>query len=219
VTLVGTDATVDGVTLFLAAGAPVATGQDEERMLRVLREILDSPEAGILQLRAGVNRGPVFAGDLGAPTRRTYTAMGDTTNVAARIAARARPGELLATADVLARSGLEFDSEPLPAFTPKGKRDPKQSLRPCAARLAEITGGTVNFADNCIGEKVEKMVAGMETEQILLLEQSALAGGFGDLNLRLGSDRFARDRHPYSSRSEWRNCPWSRPHAAGSCHQ
>ena len=53
---------------------------------------------------------------------------------------------------------------------PKGKRDPKQSLRPCAARLAELTGGTVNYVDDCIGEKVEKMVAGMEPGQILLLE-------------------------------------------------
>src|SRR5712671_5855652 len=53
---------------------------------------------------------------------------------------------------------------------PKGKRDPKQSLRPCAARLAEITGGTVNFADDGIGEKVEPMVSGMEPGQILLLE-------------------------------------------------
>ena len=124
VTLLGTDATLDGVTLFLAAGAPIATGQDEERMLRVLREILDSPEAAALGLRAGVNRGPVFAGDLGAPTRRTYTAMGDTTNLAARIAARATPGQLLATADVLSRSAVEFENEALPAFTPKGKRDP-----------------------------------------------------------------------------------------------
>ncbi len=124
VTLLGTDATLDGVTLFLAAGAPIATDQDEERMLRVLREILDSPEAAALGLRAGVSRGPVFAGDLGALTRRTYTAMGDTTNLAARIAARAAPGQLLATADVLSRSAVEFENEALPAFTPKGKRDP-----------------------------------------------------------------------------------------------
>ena len=53
---------------------------------------------------------------------------------------------------------------------PKGKRDPKQSLRPCAARLAEILGGTVNFADDCIGDKVEAMVAAMQPGQILLLE-------------------------------------------------
>ncbi len=53
---------------------------------------------------------------------------------------------------------------------PKGKRDLKQSLHPCAARLAEITGGTVNFVDDCIGAKVEQVVAGMEPGQILLLE-------------------------------------------------
>jgi phosphoglycerate kinase len=53
---------------------------------------------------------------------------------------------------------------------PKGKRDPKQSLRPCAAKLAELLGGTVNFADDCIGDKVDAMVAGMEPGQILLLE-------------------------------------------------
>lgn len=39
VTLLGTDVTADGVALFLAAGAPVATGNDEERMLRTLRAV------------------------------------------------------------------------------------------------------------------------------------------------------------------------------------
>ncbi len=129
VTLLGTDATLDGVTLFLAAGAPIATGQDEERMLRVLREILDSPEAATLALRAGVNRGPVFAGDLGAPTRRTYTAMGDTTNLAARIAARAAPGQLLATADVLSRSAVEFESEAAARVHPEGQARPRRAYR------------------------------------------------------------------------------------------
>ena len=124
VTLLGTDVTSDGATLFMAAGAPISTGDDEERMLRALGEILAIPEAGRLRLRAGANRGPVFAGDVGAATRRTYTAMGDTTNLAARIAARADPGELLATADVLARSAVEFASEALTPFTPKGKREP-----------------------------------------------------------------------------------------------
>ncbi|MGO9246819.1 MAG: phosphoglycerate kinase [Verrucomicrobiia bacterium] len=53
---------------------------------------------------------------------------------------------------------------------PKGKRDPKQSLRPVAERLAEILGGTVNFVDDCIGQKVDEMIANMEPGQILLLE-------------------------------------------------
>jgi len=124
VTVLDTDVTADGATLFLAAGAPVATGEEEERMLRALRDILAIPEAGRLALRAGANRGPVFAGDLGTPHRRTYTTMGDTTNLAARIAHKAAPGQLLATADVLARSTTEFASAALPAFAAKGKSEP-----------------------------------------------------------------------------------------------
>ena len=53
---------------------------------------------------------------------------------------------------------------------PKGKRDPKQSLRPCAARLAEILGRPVAFVDDCIGDKVEKAKAIMQPGDVLLLE-------------------------------------------------
>ncbi len=53
---------------------------------------------------------------------------------------------------------------------PKGKRDPKQSLRPVAARLAEILGRPVAFVDDCIGEKVEKTVGIMQPGDIVLLE-------------------------------------------------
>lgn len=60
---------------------------------------------------------------------------------------------------------------------PKGKRDPKQSLRPVAGRLAEILGGTVNFVDDCIGPKVDEMVANMEPGQILLLENLRFYAG------------------------------------------
>src|SRR5882672_10929029 len=39
---------------------------------------------------------------------------------------------------------------------PKGKREPAMSLRPVAARLAELLNRPVAFVDDCIGEKVEK---------------------------------------------------------------
>src|SRR3974377_455176 len=44
---------------------------------------------------------------------------------------------------------------------PKGKREPSMSLRPIAANLAELLGCNVNFVDDCVGDKVEKVVAGM----------------------------------------------------------
>ena len=95
ITWLESDIDVDGGKLYLTAGAPSSTGADEERMLRALRAILDADS--LLTLRAGVNRGPAFAGDMGASARRSYTVMGDTVNLAARLAARAEPGEILAT--------------------------------------------------------------------------------------------------------------------------
>jgi phosphoglycerate kinase len=40
---------------------------------------------------------------------------------------------------------------------PKGKRNPEMSLRPVAARLAELLGQPVAFAPDCVGPEVEAM--------------------------------------------------------------
>ncbi|HTI97513.1 MAG TPA: phosphoglycerate kinase [Dongiaceae bacterium] len=53
---------------------------------------------------------------------------------------------------------------------PKGQREPSMSLRPVAAKLAELLGCPVNFADDCIGEKVEKLAAELPPGGVLLLE-------------------------------------------------
>ncbi len=81
------------------------------------RSSMSSPA---LTLRAGVNRGPSFAGDIGASARRGYAVMGDTVNLAARLAARAEPGGLLATGEVLERSRTQFETTAQP-FLVKGK--------------------------------------------------------------------------------------------------
>jgi class 3 adenylate cyclase/tetratricopeptide (TPR) repeat protein len=120
------DIDVGGGKLYLVAGAPSSTGADEERMLRALRTVLDTHEG--LTLRAGVNRGPAFCGDVGADTRRTYAVMGDTVNLAARLASRADPGGILATADVLDRARTHFETAPQP-FLFKGKERPITAYR------------------------------------------------------------------------------------------
>jgi phosphoglycerate kinase len=53
---------------------------------------------------------------------------------------------------------------------PKGKREPTMSLRPAAMRLAELLGRPVAFADDCIGEKVEKTAGVLQPGDVLLLE-------------------------------------------------
>src|SRR2546423_3333236 len=41
---------------------------------------------------------------------------------------------------------------------PKGEREPSMSLRPVAAKLADLLGRPVAFVDDCIGDKVENTV-------------------------------------------------------------
>jgi class 3 adenylate cyclase/tetratricopeptide (TPR) repeat protein len=122
VTFLGTDIDHDGGKIILVAGVPRAIGDDEERLLGALRRIADVPRR--LQVRIGVNRGAIFAGDVGPRYRRTYTVMGDTVNLAARLMARAEPGEILATAGVLERSRTQFETTALQPFYVKGKAKP-----------------------------------------------------------------------------------------------
>ncbi len=51
---------------------------------------------------------------------------------------------------------------------PKGKRDPEMSLKPVAARLAELLGQPVAFAPDCVGPEVEAMKP--KPGEVLLLE-------------------------------------------------
>jgi phosphoglycerate kinase len=53
---------------------------------------------------------------------------------------------------------------------PKGKPEAKYSLKPVAARLSELLAKPVPFAPDCVGPEVEKMVAGLEDGDVLLLE-------------------------------------------------
>jgi phosphoglycerate kinase len=53
---------------------------------------------------------------------------------------------------------------------PKGERNPKYSLQPVRARLAELTGLDVAWAGDCIGSEAESKAAGLGPGQLLLLE-------------------------------------------------
>ena len=125
VALLGSDADVDGGKLMLCAGAPRAAGDEEERMLRTLRAIAERERR--LPVQSGVHRGRAFTGDIGPDYRRTYTAMGDIVNVAARLTAKAPAGGVLATPDVLDRSATRFALTRLEPLDVKGKTRPVEA--------------------------------------------------------------------------------------------
>ncbi|HEY6836585.1 MAG TPA: AAA family ATPase [Gaiellaceae bacterium] len=126
VTFLETDVDADGAKIIFVAGAPQTEGEDEERLLRTLLGIAGGPNR--LPLRMGASRGRVFAGEVGARFRRTYTILGKTAALAARLMAKAQPGQVLTTQDVLDRCRSSFDTTELEPFRLKGIDEPVTAL-------------------------------------------------------------------------------------------
>ena len=145
VTFLATDVDRDGGKVILTAGVPSSSGDDERRMLLTVREIIDAHVA--IPVRIGVNRGPVFAGDVGPSYRRTYTVMGDAVNLAARLMAHAGPGQILATHEILDRSPTAFDLTAVEPFLVKGKTKPVEAWRvgPVVGAKAETAAAELPF--------------------------------------------------------------------------
>src|ERR1700691_2796255 len=80
-----------------------------------------------------------------------------------------RIGETLPTLKLLIEKGAKII---LAAHLgrPKGTREATMSLRPVAFKLHELLGAPVEFADDCIGEHAEKVVASLKDGQVALLE-------------------------------------------------
>ncbi|NNC91957.1 MAG: AAA family ATPase, partial [Acidimicrobiia bacterium] len=125
VTFLASDIDQDGGKIILVAGVPGAQEDDEGRVLRAARRIADN--AGTLELRIGINQGHVFVGEIGTDFRATYTIMGDTVNLAARLMAAASPGEVFASPSALDRSRTLFETTALEPFYVKGKEQPVQA--------------------------------------------------------------------------------------------
>jgi class 3 adenylate cyclase/tetratricopeptide (TPR) repeat protein len=127
VTFLASDIDANGGKIILTTGVPATQEDDEGRILRAVRMVMD--EQHPLPVRVGVNRGHVFSGDIGTDYRRTFTVMGDTVNLAARLMAAAKPGEIYATGAVLDQARTRFGTEVLEPFYVKGKSEPVQAYR------------------------------------------------------------------------------------------
>jgi class 3 adenylate cyclase/tetratricopeptide (TPR) repeat protein len=126
VTFLESDIDRDGGRIILVSGAPQTFGDDEERMLRTVRAVIDS---GLpLAVHIGVSEGRVFTGQVGASFRRTYTVLGDTAALAARLMARAGEDEIWVSAGALSRGGGSFASTELEPLSLKGKAEPVQAF-------------------------------------------------------------------------------------------
>jgi DNA-binding SARP family transcriptional activator/class 3 adenylate cyclase len=122
----------DGICAYF--GVPVAHEDDPERAARTALRILEVVQGyardieaawGItgFAVRVGVNSGPAAVGLVGSADPQAV-ALGDATNVAARLQAAAEPGMILVGQATARRLAHRFDLGPPVEITVKGREDP-----------------------------------------------------------------------------------------------
>ena len=135
----GTVARLMGDAILAFFGAPTAHEDDPQRAVMAgleivsaigpLRERLERDRGLDLNVRVGINTGPVVVGQVGSTLRQEYTAMGDAVNVAARMEQTAEPGTVQITEDTYRLVADLFDVEGLGGIELKGKREPVPAYR------------------------------------------------------------------------------------------
>lgn len=157
-------------------GAPV-THEDHARRavlaaLGLRRRLAEQgPELGRpygveLAVRMGLNTGWVVVGGIGDHLRMDYTAVGDTTNLAARLQQKAEPHQILVSEATARLARGEALFEALPPFLVKGKEEPIQAF---------LLGGAEWSADKIVLESARSPFVGRQRECALLGELRDLA--------------------------------------------
>jgi len=130
----GTVNQVMGDGIMALFGAPIALEDHAVRAcyaalrmqasLATLRGQLLRSHGVSIQTRVGLNSGEVVVRSIGSDLRMDYTAVGQTTHLAARMEQIARPGAILVTADTLKLAEGYVDVTPLGLVPVKGVTDP-----------------------------------------------------------------------------------------------
>src|SRR5262245_24870732 len=121
----------DGIMALF--GAPIAHEDHARRAVQAalaIRRALDAYRAELerargiqFRVRQGLNSGLVVVGSIGSDLRMDYTAVGDTTNVAARLLQVAQPGQVVISEPIHNLVRGFFDTQFLGAHTVKGKAE------------------------------------------------------------------------------------------------
>ena len=110
---------------YLNFGA-LHTHEDDAR--RALKAAIDLREAArqftwLAPLQMGISYGLMWVGAYGGPTRRTFSALGDDVNLAARLMKIAAPDQILVSQAVETAVSPQYDFEHLSSIRIKGKSD------------------------------------------------------------------------------------------------
>jgi class 3 adenylate cyclase len=188
----------DGICAYF--GVPAARDDDADRAalaaLEIVREmetfaveIASAWDVADFQVRLGLNSGQAGVGTVGAGHPQ-FVALGDMTNVAARLQAAAEPGSIVVGESTARRVSARFVLEPLGELAVKGRAAPVPAWRLVRRKTAQrrisrvpLVGRTTEIA------RLQKVVAELQSGRGIVLSvrgdaglgKSCLLGEVGDL--------------------------------------
>ncbi|HET8525890.1 MAG TPA: adenylate/guanylate cyclase domain-containing protein, partial [Actinomycetota bacterium] len=200
----GTLARLMGDAIFAFFGAPIAHEDDPQRAVQAGLDIIAgiaaykeriSAERGLdLDVRVGINTGPVMVGQVGSDLRLEYTAMGDAVNVAARMEQTAEPGTVQITAETHQLVEPFFDLEARGGIEVKGKAEPVSAFR-VLGRKAGVAGSRGLRGSPLVGRE-------REMDQLREAIEEAQSGG-GRIVSLIGEAGLGKSRLIHETVTEW----------------
>ncbi len=158
-----------GSYIYAVFGAPIAHEDDAQRAVYAAQEMKQTPQHldFIHSIQIGVSLGTLRVGAYGSATRRTYAALGDDVNLAARLMTIAKPGEILITGRVQIDIGETFVLEPREPIAMKGKGEPQP--------VFAVTGASHHRATRLPEPNYRLPMVGRQEELNLVSEKLNLA--------------------------------------------
>lgn len=196
-----TQFTGDG--LMALFGAPIAHENAPERAVRAgldmqaaIRRCAEEhlPGSG-MTLRVGIHTGLVVVGHVGNENRADYTAIGDTTNLAARLQGAAAPGTVLISSATAKLVENRFQTRQVGPLVLKGKSRPVTAY--------EVVRAIPQAPLIPVGDGILSPLIGRERERSLLREIADDAcAGRGQIALLAGEAGIGKSRLLYELREQ-----------------
>jgi class 3 adenylate cyclase len=126
----GTPVQMPGDAVMAVFGAPRPAADHAERAARAALQVQRRSEELSVEhptwprFRIGLNSGPALVGNIGSDQFRSFTAIGDTTNMAQRFQALAEPGQVVIGPSTAALIGRDYELASLGPVLVKGSADP-----------------------------------------------------------------------------------------------
>ncbi|MBI3913855.1 MAG: AAA family ATPase, partial [Chloroflexi bacterium] len=203
------DGTIDkfmGDAVMVLFGAPAAHENDPERAIRCALEMRDAFAAeknamrapDSLALHIGINTGLAVAGVVGTESKREYTVIGDTVNLASRLKDQAPRGEIYVSQDTYRFTERLFDFRAVGSLEVKGKSQPVPTFQVVESKIGYISTRGI--------EGLKSPLVGRDGERAQLMRCfEMLAQGRGQIAFLVGEAGLGKSRLVAEAKAEIRD--------------